>query len=295
MPLDTKTCRELDNLPEELFQLWDELADYGPPDIAKALKHCMQHLCKLTGADDAYWIGNVRHETDCNPVRGRRSGAYFDIGVKPHSPDDPLNGWRMGAMERLHPVVSEKEIERYKAIQTLDDPAGDTTRAAVAHAGRFRIHHLRGGFVDLEKFQQTQHYDFFYRQTNVNDRLWGCFPVTPNSESIFVLDKVGEGRVFGENEIRLAGMYLRGLKWFHRQALISHGLGVFSVPLTPVEHRVLCSLLAGYSEKEIASQLGITAGSTHQYCVNIYDKYGVNGRAKLMGLWLGSSNSFSLP
>jgi DNA-binding CsgD family transcriptional regulator len=290
MPLVNATCLEQDDFFQEIYQLWDELADFGPPDIDKALRHCMQTLCELTGADDAFWFGIVRHDPDCNPVRGRRSGAYYDLGVKPHSTGDPLDGWRTGAMERLHPVTTAKEVERYKAMQNLDDPAGDTTRAVVSQVGRFRIHHLRSGkLVDLETFQQSQHYDFFYRQTNVNDRLWVVFPVTPNTESCFVIDKVGEGRSFLEDEIRVAGQYLRGLKWFHRQALISHGLGVSPVSLTPTEHRVLCSLLAGYSEKEIATQLEITPGSAHQYCVNIYNKYDVSSRTKLMALWLSSS------
>lgn len=291
MSFDGNTNLKLDDASEKMFQRWDELAEYGPSEISKTLRHCMRHLCEMTDADDAYWIGNVRHEQDCNPARGRRSGAYFDLGVKPHSPADPMNGWRMGAMERLNPIPSAKEIERYKAIQTLDDPTGDTTRAVITQAGRFRIHHLRGGIVDLEQFQQTQHYDFFYRQTNINDRLWVVFPVTAISESCFFIDKFGEGRNFAEDEIRLTGIYLRGLKWFHRQALFSHGLGISPVTLTPAEHRVLCCLLAGQAEKEIATELAITPGSVHQYCVSIYDKYGVSGRTKLMALWLGSSPS----
>lgn len=282
---------EQDDFSEEMYQLWDELADYGPPNISKALIHCMQNLCRLTKADDAFWIGIVRHEPECNPLRGRRSGANYDIGIKPHSPGDILNGWRMGAMERLSPVTDAHKTERYKAIQNLDDPAGDTTRALVLQAGRFRIHQLRNGFIELEKFQQTKHYDLFYRQTNVNDRLWVVFPVTANTESCFVIDKVGDKRSFLEDEIRLAGQYLRGLKWFHRQALISYGLGVSTVSLTPTEHRVLCCLLAGNSEKEIAAKLEITTGSAHQYCVKIYEKYGVSGRAKLMALWLSSSEN----
>ncbi len=289
MPLDSISYSEDEYALEEMHQRWDELADYGPANIGKALTHCMQALCKLTGADDACWFGIVHHDPDCNPVRGRRSGAYFDLGVKPYSAGDLLNGWRMGAIERLAPVNTASEVERYKTMQNLDDPMGDTSRAVVSHAGRFRIHQLQSGdLVKLEAFQQTQHYDYFYRQTNIYDRLWVVFPVTSTTESCFVIDKVGERRSFAEEEIRAAGQYLRGLKWFHRQALVSHGLGVSQVSLTSTEHRVLCRLLAGNTEKEIAAQFEITPGSAHQYCVSIYNKYGVSGRTKLMALWLNS-------
>lgn len=290
MPFDSTISLAQDDSFEELYRLWDELADFGPPHIGKALKHCMQSLCTLTGADDAYWFGFVRHDPAVNPVRGRRSGAYFDLGVKPHSPGDDLNGWRSAAIERLKPVSNAEKLERYQAAQKLDDPTGDTTRAVISQVGRFRFYNLCGGkLVDLDAFQKTQHYDFFYRQTNIGDRLWVVFPVTSNTESCFVIDKYGEGRSFQEPEMWLASQFLRGLKWFHRQALISHGLGVSPVTLTPTEHRVLCGLLAGHSEKEIATEHEITAGSAHQYCVNIYNKYGVSGRTKLMALWLGSS------
>jgi len=292
MSFDSTIHPEQHQYIDELFLHWDELANFGPSGISHGLRHCMQTLCRLTGADDAFWFGLVCHEPTANPARGKRSGAYFDMGVKPHSKTDELNGWRVGAMERLIPETVEYKSERYQAILNLADPTGDITRALVAQVGRFRVHQLLSGqLVDLEAFKQTQHYDFFYRQNNINDRLWVVFPVTPTSESCFVIDKIGSGRLFVEDEIRTAGHYLRGIKWFHRQALTCHGLGVMPVSLTPKEHRVLCCLLAGCSEKEIATELGITPGSAHQYCVNIYSKYGVRSRAKLMSLWLRSSEN----
>ncbi len=199
---------------------------------------------------------------------------------------DPLNGWRIGGAVALCPQPDNIDAVR-RANEEMDaDITGDTTRTVVADAGRFRVYSLGTGIVDVEAFRKTRHYDYFYRRRGISDRIWVVFPVSENAESYFLLDSHGEGRIFSTLELRLAAAALRGIKWFHRQQLLSHGLGICCAPLTSAERRILPGLLSGDTEKTIARQFDLTPGTVHQYATGIYRKFGVNSRAKFMALWL---------
>ena len=78
----------------------------------------------------------------------------------------------------------------------------------------------------------------------------------------------------------------RGIKWFHRQIMLTHGPLIAKAPLTPTERKVLALLLTKASEKQIADQLGLAASTTHQHVVALFRKFGVRSRAGLMSLWL---------
>jgi hypothetical protein len=66
---------------DAIYQLWDDLADFGPGRSREALIHCMSCVCALVGAQNAVWLGAVR----------MASGDY--------AAKDPLSGWRMGTIE----------------------------------------------------------------------------------------------------------------------------------------------------------------------------------------------------
>nr|WP_246500099.1 helix-turn-helix transcriptional regulator [Azospirillum soli] len=80
---------------------------------------------------------------------------------------------------------------------------------------------------------------------------------------------------------------LRGIKWFHRQVLLSHGLLVAASPLTAAERKVLHLFLTGLPEKLIAERLGRSQHTIHDTVASIYRKFGVSSRSALMAIWLG--------
>ena len=92
--------------------------------------------------------------------------------------------------------------------------------------------------------------------------------------------------VFTEREIALLAYALRGIKWFHRQVMLTSGPLVARAPLTPTERKVLGLLLTKAPEKRIAEQLGLAVSTTHQHVVALFRKFGVRSRAELMSLWL---------
>lgn len=253
---------------DDIHRLWDELADFGLSATHGACTHCMRTICNWIGAQSAFWAGIVRV-------------AQPKMGIR-----DLLSGWRIGAIDYLDPHRVTPQLKRAGLKDPETSEPGETSRAVIAGAGRFRVHSLGTGVVDMGSFQKTAHYDYFYRQRDIADRIWVAFPVNASAESVFCFDTVGNGRTFTENELQRAALALRGIKWFHRLLLLHHGLGIGATPLIPAERRVVPELLSGASEKMIARRLKLTPATVHQYATAIYRKYGVRGRNEFMSLWL---------
>jgi len=252
----------------DLHALWDGLADFPASRNDAALAHLKRSLCAWLGADNAFWVGAVR----------MTGGAA--------AKDDPQHGWRGRAVRYLHPAPAIDEKAR-QAMREQDTAPAMTTCALAARAGTFRVHRMRDGFIDFAAFRRTGHYRTFYEAPGITDRLWVAAPVSRDAESYLVFDRIRARRHFTADDAALAARALSGIKWFHRQLLLSHGLPLARDPLTPAQRRVLLQLLGGRTEKHIADELGLTAGSTHQYAVALYRKFAVKGRAELAALWLG--------
>jgi DNA-binding CsgD family transcriptional regulator len=251
-----------------IYRLWDELADFDSGASKEALAHCMGTLCDWIGAQNAFWSGIARMTDKIGNVT------------------DTRHGWRMGGLEFLYPErLTPKQVKVGVQAFHSNDP-GAPTLAVLAGAGQFRTHSLGSGMVDMKAFQKTEHYDYFYRRKGVADRLWVAFPVSVDAESVFCFATHDAGRSFNSQELQLASDTLRGIKWFHRQLLLSHNLGVGESPLTPAERRILPLLLSGDNEMIIARQLDLTRGTVHQYATGIYRKYGVSSRTEFMAIWL---------
>lgn len=254
---------------DDVFRLWDELSNIKHSRIDEGLTHCLQTICSWIGAQNAFWIGAVRISGD--------DKADADL----------LNGWRVGGIHILNAQYTSTESVQ-QGIKNLDSSEpGTTTRVLAESAGHFRAYSLGTGIVDIEAFKKTRHYDYFYRRSNIVDRVWVVFPVNVDAESYFVFDRISKTPShFTSDDILLAAKALRGIKWFHRMLLLSRGLGIGNTPLTPAERRVLPHLLAGSSEKVIADKLKLTQGTVHQYVTSMYRKLGVRGRTQFMALWL---------
>ncbi len=253
---------------EAIWTLWDELADFPAAQIDAAQLHLMTTLGAWLAADDVVWVGGV---CLAHGARARR---------------DPQHGWRARAVRHLaqRPALA---AGAGRAMREQDTDPGMTTCAITATAGRFRVHRLRDGFVDFQAFRRTAHFKALYQAAGIVDRIWTAFPVNKDAESYFLFDLYDTRRRFSARDAALAGEALRGIKWFHRNLMLSHGLVLADTPLSPVLRSVLALLLTERSEKQIAGELGLTPGTAHQYAAELYRKLGVKGRAGLTGLWLG--------
>jgi len=130
---------------------------------------------------------------------------------------------------------------------------------------------------------ESPFYKAYYGLVGTCDSVFIGFPLNQDAESHFGFYS---SKVFSDEEIALLTYAVRGIKWFHRQLMLSHGLLMASSPLTPTERRVLRLLLTEASEKHIADQAGLAVSTTHQHVIAIFRKFGVRSRAGLMSLWL---------
>lgn len=260
--------RRTDRDADRIHALWDELADL-PLGSDEALFHLMRTFAGWLGADNAFWVGAVRVASGKAATR------------------DPQRGWRGRAVILLH-APPEREKHAQTAMRAQDSSPDATTIALTATAGTFRIHRLRDGFFDLAAFRRTPNYKTNYTDAGITDRLWTVTPVNADAESYLVFDIYKSRRRFSARDTELAATALRGLKWFHRSLLLSHGLPIAGAPLSPAQRKVLALLLTDRSEKEIAHDLAVTPGTAHQYVVDIFRKFGVKSRAALMALWIGA-------
>lgn len=254
---------------ERAHQLWDELADFSAARSDDALRHLMRVMTGWLEARDLVWIGAARL---LRGVRARR---------------DPQQGWR-GLVVR-HFLATPEICARSKQLAREQDSApAMTTIAMAASMGRLRVHRLHDGFVDLAAFRKTAHYQVVYEGQGLVDRMWVAVPVNGDAESILLLDRYHTKRHFTANDAEWVTYTMRGLKWFHRELMLSHGLLLADRPLTATERRVTQLLLTDHTEGEIAAQLRQSPHTTHGYVKEILRKYGVRGRTGLMALWLRS-------
>jgi DNA-binding CsgD family transcriptional regulator len=248
-----------------IHDLWDELADFDASRSDEALAHLMGGLCSLAGARNVTWMGAVRLDTSF--------------------PDDPAKGWRPRVVNFLH---ATQPLDAAVREQTEKLELGNVDENIIRNldgAGTFRANRLRD-LVGPEWFE-SHYYRTYYRGVGHEDAVWVAFPVNKDIESWFGIFRAPDQSPFTESERDEIASVLRGLKWFHRQLMLSHGLLVAVTPLTPAERRVLHLLLTGLSEKLIADQLERSYHTTHEWITSIYRKFGVKNRATLMALWLG--------
>lgn len=256
----------------KVHQLWDDLAEFPPAQTDRAQLHLMLTLRDWIGADNVRWHAGVR------VLHGRAAK------------DDPMYGWRLRGT-RVHLPRSPYRIKLGQGFHRIQKgfDVGMTVRAIAAEAGtQFRAYRMRDGFIDFNAFRKTPYYRTYYRDLGISDRMWICFPLNQDIESLIVLDRHRPARHFTKRQAAWVATAWRGLRWFHRQLLLSHGLLGAQSSLSPGQRRLVQELLTGKPEKEIAVVLGLSVSTTHQYVKAILRHFGVNSRAALMALWLGS-------
>lgn len=252
---------------DRIYRLWDALADYDAAQVDAALDHLLGGLCDLVGAQNAAWAGFVRMAE----ARG----------------SDPADGWRPPVTHILHPTEKLAAAIHDQWRQLSQRLINAAAVGLIEQAGSFRACRLCD-LVGPDWFE-SDFYRTHYRECDREDAIYTVFPVNEDAESYFcVIRALGQPR-FTEQERDILAHALSGLKWFHRQLLLSHGLLVAKTPLTPAERRVLQGLLTGRSEKQVAADLGQSYHTTHDYVTAIYRKFGVNNRPALMNLWLSGA------
>jgi len=268
-PEDIKRCPSIPDadVRERIHTLWDQLSDFDAAQIDDALTFLLQSLCELVNSQNADWIGVVR--------------------LPDSLPRDPVHGWRPPVVRFLHPNEKVMAAVREQTRQLESGVADAVPVSIIAMSGCFRAHRLCD--VAPEGWFESDFYRSYYQSCGHDDAIYVAFPINQDAESYFGIFRGNGQPPFTVRERDTMAYALRGIKWFHRQLLLSHGLLIAEKAMTPVERQVLQHLLTGLPEKQIATELGHSHHTTHEYVTAIYRKFGVNNRAALMSLWLGKS------
>jgi DNA-binding CsgD family transcriptional regulator len=250
-------------IQEEIHRAWDELADFGAGESAQAAARLMTVLCDRGHAWNATWAGAVR--------------------VDGNGHADPLQGWRVGAVQALHAIEPHPDEGHFKEILRVWDrrEIDPSFLLPMRDVGAFRTYSFRRE-LPADWFG-SPFYQRHYGSVGTFDAVFVAFPLNEDAESHFGFYS---RKTFTDEEIALLAYALRGIKWFHRDLMLSHGLLMASSTLTVAERRVLQLLLTDASEKRIGHQLEMAPSTVHQHVVRIYRKFGVSSRAGLMSLWL---------
>ena len=248
---------------ESIHRLWDELSDVEAGQWMQATSHLLATLAGMAQAWNATWAGAIR----------------VDAGVG----DDPLQGWRVGAVQALRPVAPHPNEGHFKEILKIWDrrEIDPSFLLPLKDVGSFRTYSLRRGLPPA--WFDTPFFHRHYGSAGTQDAVFVAFPLNRDCESHFGFYSA---QSFTDAEIAQLAYALRGIKWFHRHLMLGSGLLLASSPLTPTERRVLQLLLTKASEKEIARQIDTAPSTTHQHVTRIFRKFGVRSRAELMSLWL---------
>lgn len=250
---------------DDVHHLWDELSDFDVGHTDEARRHLQTRLCAMVGAWNSTW------------------GGAFRIEPCPEH-DDPLRGWRVAITQLLHPFKAPDSDGPFKALQerwNRREGMDPSFLLPMRNVGEFRTYGHRRD-MPPEWFDDLA-YRLFCEPYGTVDSLWVGFPINSDAESHFGFYS---HRVFSGQDIALLAYALRGIKWFHRQLMLTSGPLVAKHPLTPTERRVLKLLLTKASEKVMSEQLGLAASTTHQHVVSLFRKFAVRSRAELMSLWL---------
>lgn len=255
-----------DDAAEAIHRLWDELADFDASQADAAAHYLKESLCRMVGAWNATWAGAVR------------------LGES--QADDPLQGWRVGVTRLMSPIEPYPDEGPFKEILAQWDrrEIDPSFLLPMRGVGRFRSYAFRRDLPPA--WFESPFYRTYYGAVGTQDAAFIGFPLGSDAESHFGFYA---RQAFSEEQIALLAYALRGIKWFHRQMMLTQGLLIASSPLTPTEHKVLKLLLTGISEKQIAEQLGLAPSTAHQHVVALFRKFAVRRRAGLMSLWLNRS------
>lgn len=276
--------------PSALFSLLRELAEFPAGETDAALTRLQEWIAAAIGADNVVWIGAVR--------------ILHDSAAK----GDAFLGWRLRDRVALRPDPEpyRKQLAQYfdsehygKLTPTYyqrsheakkEDHVGMDSRATMSGCGSFRVYRIRDRrYLDFAAFKKTAHYRRYYRDGGIYDRIMVGFPVTPECESFFLIDRFQaepKPRLFSLREATLVGDAVRGVPWLHRRLFLGNGLLVSDKLLSPMERQILQGLLTDASEKELALSTGQKVTTLHKYVTALYARYSVKSRAALMALWL---------
>jgi DNA-binding CsgD family transcriptional regulator len=96
-------------------------------------------------------------------------------------------------------------------------------------------------------------------------------------------------RPFTPRHAVLVNLFHQEVCWIYQPDVLLLSPG--ATTLSPRERQTLELLLAGHSEKQIASKLRLSPNTVHHYVKGIHRHFDVSSRSELLARWAGESVS----
>jgi len=258
-----------DDTADDIYALWDEVAEFPVSRYDDALKHMLKRLCDIFGAKNALWSVVVR------------------LPVPPEG--DLLNGWRPRLVRLLNPLPPLAASVQAQ-VDKLWLPKVDLSSIVGAAGEEPFLTRLLFEALPASWFE-GEYYRRHYLAVGHADHISARCAFGKDVRIHLLLFRGPEDPRYTAAIKAPFTLAVRGLKWFQHRLLLSHGIRAASEPITPAEHNILLALLGGDTEKQIAESLGKSPNTIHIHVKSIYRKFGVRNRHALTALWMSQSAS----
>jgi DNA-binding CsgD family transcriptional regulator len=247
---------------DDIYALWDELAEFPVSQYDDALKHMLKRLCGIFAAKNALWSVVLR------------------LPVPPEG--DLLNGWRPRLVRLLNPVTPLAASVQ-KQVDKLWLPKVDLSSIVGAAGEEPFLTRLLFEALPASWFEE-EYYRRHYLAVGHADHVSARCSFGKDVRIHLLLYRGPEDPRYTAAIKAPFALAIRGLKWFQQRLLLRHGIHAANEPISPAEHSVLLALLGGETEKQIAESLGKSHNTIHTHVQSIYRKFGVRNRPALTAL-----------
>jgi DNA-binding CsgD family transcriptional regulator len=125
----------------------------------------------------------------------------------------------------------------------------------------------------------------------LDDTLATVAPIVPDASATLVIVRPMGERRYSARDADLVALLHANTAWLNRAAYAAtkSPLERIRASLRPRYARVLDELLAGRSEKQIATRLALTVRTVHKYVEHVYRAFAVSSGVELMALFIRRS------
>jgi DNA-binding NarL/FixJ family response regulator len=229
--------------------------------------------CRDLGSDPALWHRRML-EGLCRLIGVPVAVAGEARWMRPHPSSQVISAFEVG--------LDSRGREAYTAYHHDLGLNGDPIFRALRHLPGRHVTRTRRQLVSDVTWYRSVAYNDYRRPANIDDQLTSVYQVSDAG----VVNVIAVHRAQGERDF--SPRQPRVLSFFHAElgALIGRSLVSAAEPcpdtLSPRLRQTLACLLEGDSEKQVASRLGLSQATTHEYVTALYRHFGVQSRAQLM-------------
>ncbi|TCO75483.1 helix-turn-helix transcriptional regulator [Chromatocurvus halotolerans] len=246
-------------------------------DVRRAyhlLGECLEHR-----EDSTAWRAHLL--TGLQAMTGARVALYLHV-------DAPLS-----AVEQVSETLASGFLDAREQALWAHYQATEAHRDDLFHRGFYT---RAGGssrlvtrslydVVERSAWQRSRHYGDYVAACGLGDRITSSLSLPtagPRCEQTLVLHRDAGDGAFPAPARYLVRLVHHGLSELQGRLLTLPGTREDLAGLTPRMREVLMGLLAGESEKQIASRLGLSRHTVNRHVQRVYRHYDVTSRGRLL-------------